>query len=466
VYRTLTVALTAGLLASPLVVPGVNDIVQKRIEVMLASGEGLIMGGTGQPTPTPGDVTASGNLMDQYGFTGTPQVLTTPESSFGPWTSGTTLNDVTPLVNEVNALEAQDPGAPIYAFGYSESADVQAGPEAAALKGDPGVHFFQVGNGDAPNGGYLTDNPLLASYYGVVPATPANLDGIPTDSICIGYEGWCDQPIYQGNAYATGEANAGESYYGHYLYYDLNTQELASAATTTDGSVTYIDVNNGGLPYLDPYILSSSGASDGRGGAETYDYYYAYYKVLADLGYGHVDTISNGQVIAPAANEFNTGDPGTVTSYSGAEWPSNVTQAQVNALLAQANTLDASNYSQMVNDSPSQLAAWDASGENPAYNAAVQLQSLLGAAVDNGQLTSAQATADNAAMFAAVGGTVQPLALSAQSTTLDLASTAAAIDPSEVTSSAASAIDPAAITAAVDPTPHVEGLLQMLLSLF
>ena len=81
-------------------------------------------------------------------------------------------------------------------------------------------------------------------------------------------------------------------------------------------------------------------------------------------------------------------------------WPSTITQAQVNAVLSQAETLDTSDYSQMVNDTPAQLAAWDASGANPAFDAAEQLQGLLTAAVDNGTLTAAQAATDSAAMFA------------------------------------------------------------------
>jgi hypothetical protein len=364
-----------------------------------ADGEGLVMGAPGNPTPTVGEVGAAGALMSDYGFSGTPQVLTTPESSFGPWTSGTG-NDVAPLVNEVNALESADPGKPIWAFGYSESADIMSGTEAGDLKNDPNLHDFMVGNADNPNGGYLTDNPLLEAYYNVVPATPANLDGIPTTDICLGYDGWCDWPTYSGNAYATTNAEDGQGYYGHLLYYGLTPQELSSAATTTDGSVTYVDVPNQSLPYLDPYILSSSGVSDGRYGDEVYDNNYDYYKVLVDLGYGHLDTIQNGQVVSSPGAEFNLGDPGTVSTYNGAEWPSSITQAQVNSLLSQAEALDSSNYAQMVNDTPAQLAAWDATGANPAFDAAEQMQSLLTAAVDAGQLTASQAATDAAAMFA------------------------------------------------------------------
>jgi PE-PPE domain len=363
-----------------------------------ADGEGLVMGAPGDPTPDQLEIGASGALMQAFGFTGTSTPLTTPESLFGPWTSGAG-NDIAPLVNAVNADEAAHPGQPIWAFGYSESADIMSGTEAADLKNDPGVHLFMVGNADNPNGGYLTDNPLLASYYGVVPATPANLDGIPTTDVCVGYDGWCDYPEYTGNAYATTEARDGETY-GHLMYYGESAQQLANAATTTDGSVTYVDVNNTSLPYLDPYILSTSGASDGKYGDEVYDQNYAYQKVLADLGYGHLDSIQNGQVVSPPGSEFNPGDPGTVTSYNGLEWPSSISLAQVNAVLSQANALDASNYSQMVNDTPSQLAAWDATGANPAFDAAEQMQSLLTAAVDVGLLTASQAAADSASMFA------------------------------------------------------------------
>lgn len=359
-----------------------------------ADGEGLVMGGTGVPTPTAADVGASGALMGDFGFSGTPQVLTTPESAFSY------TGDIGPLVNEVSVLETADPGKPIWAFGYSQSADVMSGTEAADLKSDPNLHLFMVGNADNPNGGYLTDNPLEASYYGTVAATPANLDGIPTTDVCLGYDGWCDWPTYNGNWYATANAEDGQSYYGHYLYYGETPQEIDSGVMTTDGSVTYDDVNNGSLPYLDSYILSSSGATDGKYGDEVYDHNYAYDKVLVDLGYGHLDTIANGQVIAPAGSEFDPGNPDTVTGLSSAEWPSTITQAQVNAVLSQAETLDTSNYSQMVNDTPAQLAAWDASGANPAFDAAEQLQGLLTAAVDNGTLTAAQAATDSAAMFA------------------------------------------------------------------
>jgi hypothetical protein len=358
-----------------------------------ADGEGLVMGGTGVPTPTAGDVAASGALMDDFGFTGTPQVLTTPESAFSY--SG----DIPPLVNEVSALETADPGKPIWAFGYSQSADVMSGTEAADLKSDPNLHLFMVGNADNPNGGYLTDNPLIASYYGTVPATPANLDGIPTTDVCLGYDYWCDQPEYQGNWYATSNANDGQTY-GHLMYYGETPQELSNAVTTVDGNVTYVDVTNNSLPYLDGYILSSSGFSDGKWGDEVYDQNYAYDKVLVDLGYGHLDSIQNGEVITPVGSEFNPGNPDMVTGTSFAEWPSTITQAQVNAVLAQANALDAGNYSQMVNDTPAQLAAWDATGANPAFDAAQQLESLLTAAVDNGTLTAAQAATDSATMLA------------------------------------------------------------------
>ena len=357
-----------------------------------ADGEGVVMGGTGIPTPTAGDVAASNALMNDFGFTGTSQALTTPESAFSY--SG----DIPPLVNEDALLEKADPGKPIWDFGYSQSADVMSGTEAADLKSDPNLHLFMVGNADNPNGGYLTDNPWIASYYGTVPATPANLDGIPTTDVCIGYDGWCDQPMYQGNWYATSNASDGETY-GHLMYYGETPSEMSNAVTTVDGNVTYVDVNNGSLPYLDSYIISSTGVSDGKYGDEVYDQNYAYDKVLVDAGYGHLDTISNGQVISPTGNEFNVGNPDLVTSTSGAEWSSNITQAQMNTLLAQANTLDASNYSQMVNDTPSQMAAWDATGDNPAYNAALQLNSLLEAGVDNGTLTSSQAATDGATMF-------------------------------------------------------------------
>jgi PE-PPE domain len=364
-----------------------------------ADGEGLVMGGAGEPTPNMAEVGASGALMSDYGFSGTPQVLTTPESFFGPWTSGAG-NDVAPLVNEVNTLESADPGQPIWAFGYSESADIVSGTEAADLKNDPNLHLFVVGDADNPDGGYLTDNSLLDALYNVVPATPANLDGIPTTDVCVGYDGWCDWPTYSGNAYATANADDAQGYYGHFLYYGLTPQELSSATTTTDGSVTYVDVPNQSLPYLDPFILSSSGTSDGKFGDEVYDLAYAYYKVLVDLGYGHLDTISNGQVVTPPGAEFNPGDPGTVSIDNSEEWPSNITQAQVNSLLSQAETLDCSNYAQMVNDTPAQLAAWDATGANPAFDAAEQLQSLVTAGVDSGLFTAAQGAADTAAMFA------------------------------------------------------------------
>jgi hypothetical protein len=358
-----------------------------------ADGEGLVMGATGVPTPTAADVGASGALMGDFGFTGTPQVLTTPESAFSY------TGDIGPLVNEVSALETADPGKPIWAFGYSQSADVMSGTEAADLKSDPNLHLFMVGNADNPNGGYLTDNPWVASLYGTVPATPANLDGIPTTDVCLGYDGWCDAPTYNGNWYATSNASDGETY-GHLMYYGETPQEMSNAVTTTDGSVTYVDVTNNSLPYLDGYILTPTGATDGKYGDEVYDQNYAYDKVLVDLGYGHLDTISNGQVIAAPGAEFDPGNPDTVTGLSSAEWPSTIAQAQVNAVLAQANTLDASNYSQMVNDTPAQLAAWDATGANPAFDAAQQLESLLTAAVDNGTLTAAQAATDSAAMFA------------------------------------------------------------------
>lgn len=365
-----------------------------------ADGHGLVEGGTGIPTPTPGDVGASGALMDDFGFTGTPQVLTTPEGSFGNETTGAaSSNDVTPLVNEVTTLEKSFPGVPLWVFGYSQSANVQSGVEAADLKNIPNLHFFQVGDAMRPDGGYLTINSWLASGYGLVPDTPANLDGIPTTSVCLGYDEWCDQPLYQGNSYATANASDGGTY-AHLLYYGETPQELANASTTVDGSVTYVNVDNNSLPYLDNWIINTSGGTWGKLGDEIYDANYAYDKVEVDYGYGNLDTIVNGQVISPAGNEFNPGDPGTVTSILSSAGPSSITAAQLNAVLAQANTLDASNYSQMVNDTPSQLAAWDATGANPAFDAAQQMEALLSAAVDNGTLTAAQAATDSAAMLA------------------------------------------------------------------
>jgi hypothetical protein len=251
------------------------------------------MGGSGLPTPFQRYAeTADLLYLKPLGFTGTPQILTTPELSNNYDASMAAGSKI--LTNAImqqiqgGQVNAQNPAV---VFGYSQSSvlstfTMQQLQALGVPTGD--VHFVLVGNTANPNGGLLTSfvSPgMRLTIPGVVTfgnPTPNNL--YPTDVYTLEYDGWADFPHYPINLLADLNALVGMDT-RHLAYLGLAPSQIANAITlptTGDTLVNYHMIPSEGLPILDPLRLMPIARHP------LYDLLEPDTRILVNLGYGSI----------------------------------------------------------------------------------------------------------------------------------------------------------------------------------
>ncbi len=263
----------------------------------------IILGGTGEPTPSTSFAQAAENLyLHPLGFDGGAtsstvcdmvatdpcaaplQVLTTPELFQQGPSSVTDADDVVLAVrNEFDA----NPGAfnaehPLTIFGYSQSATAESiAMTQLAQDGIPSadLHFVFIGDPSLPSGIGPNLVPALDSVYGhgssqetailnalgmdsaVEHLTPNDL--YPTTIYTLDGDGIAD---FQQDFTAGGLMNALINVFTtHTAYLGLTPMQIADATTSIDGDLTQIDISDN-INTLDALIgavehgLASSGA--------------------------------------------------------------------------------------------------------------------------------------------------------------------------------------------------------------
>ena len=270
----------------------------------IGDGMAFILGGSGIPTPGPAYVDyAVANYLAPHGFTGTAQVVTTPEElyPFLGWFGGTFDTSVAQgAENLVAAIMSQiatgevDAANPVVVFGYSQGADVQT--SAMTLLAEQGVpsdhvHFVLVGDPANPNGGMLERFNLPDGATPTVPslgltfsgATPSDL--YPTDIYTREYDGFADFPQYPINLLSVLNAVMG-IFFEHTTYLSLTPEQIGAAialpTSTPDTLTNYYMLPANGLPLLDPLLLIPFL------GKPLVDLLQPALSVLANLGYGDI----------------------------------------------------------------------------------------------------------------------------------------------------------------------------------
>ncbi len=260
----------------------------------LGGGVALVMGGTGLPTPYPRYAESAAMLyLQPHGFTGTAQILTTPEL-------GNNFNLSMAQGSQIltNAIVSQIQGGgvnaqnPVVAFGYSQSSVMSTFTmEQLQALGVPSdyVHFVLVGNTANPNGGLLTSldippgrNFTIPNYVTYGNPTPSNL--YPTDVYTLEYDGWADFPHYPINMLSDLNALVG-MYTQHLAYLGLDPSQITNAIplpTTGDPLVNYYMMPSANLPILEPLRLVPIV------GQPLYDLLQPDTRILVDLGYGSI----------------------------------------------------------------------------------------------------------------------------------------------------------------------------------
>ncbi len=240
---------------------------------MMGSGTALIMGGTGNPQPSPAYVASVANLFIAPKYPGyTAQGLFTPEQ-YWPFTSfslhppyfTTSVGDGLKDLN--NAIMAQYAGGNnTVVFGYSQSAGI-ATLEMRYLETLPAgqkpdvsqLSFVLTGNPNRPDGGFYERfsnafSPFLQALgFETAGATPTN--AYPTTDYAIQYDGIADFPQYPIDIFADANAVTG-MFFLHPTYSDLTPAQVASGVvqpvSPADTQTTYILIPTQNLPLLDP----------------------------------------------------------------------------------------------------------------------------------------------------------------------------------------------------------------------
>ena len=269
----------------------------------LGGGIALVMGGTGLPTPYPRYAESAAMLyLQPHGFTGTAQILTTPElgNNFNLSMAEGSQILTNAIVSQIQGggVNAQNP---VVAFGYSQSSVMSTFTmEQLQALGVPSdyVHFVLVGNTANPNGGLLTSldippgrNFTIPNYVTYGNPTPSNL--YPTDVYTLEYDGWADFPHYPINVLSDLNALVG-MYTQHLAYLGLDPSQITNAIplpTTGDTLVNYHMIPSANLPILEPLRLIPIA------GQPLYDLLQPDMRILVNLGYG---SISDGWNQGPA----------------------------------------------------------------------------------------------------------------------------------------------------------------------
>jgi hypothetical protein len=313
-HRTFGVALVgASLIAVPPLVPPSPGVQVRAVRLTsgdtadspLGDGTAFIMGGSGLETPgqTYADVIDSEYLAPRD-FTGTTQVLTTPEALYpflGPFTEkfdqsaaqGEQILD-TAILNQI-ATGDVDAANPVVVSGWSQSSVISSllMPELAS-QGVPSddVHFVLVGDESAPNGGMLERFDLPAGTQPSIPSLgitfsgPEASDLYPTDVYTHEYDGFADFPQYPVNMLSDLNALLGIAF-EHVTYPALTAEQVADAiqlpTSSADTLTNYYELPVSTLPLLDPLQLIPFI------GNPLADLLNPDLSVLVNLGYGNVD---------------------------------------------------------------------------------------------------------------------------------------------------------------------------------
>ena len=313
-HRTFGVALVgAGLIAVPPLIPPSPGVQVRAVRLTsgdtadspLGDGTAFIMGGSGLETPGQTYANAiDAEYLAPRDFTGTTQVLTTPEALYpflGPFTEtfdqseaqGQQILD-TAILNQI-ATGDVDAANPVVVSGWSQSAVISSllQPELAS-QGVPSddVHFVLVGDESAPNGGMLERFDLPDGTQPSIPSLgltfsgPEASDLYPTDVYTHEYDGFADFPQYPINPLSDLNAVLG-IVFEHVTYPGLTAEQVADAiqlpTSAADTLTNYYEIPVTTLPLLDPLQLIPFI------GNPLADLLNPDLSVLVNLGYGNVD---------------------------------------------------------------------------------------------------------------------------------------------------------------------------------
>jgi hypothetical protein len=257
-----------------------------------AEGVALIIGGSGEPIPTPDFVTINFNLFVKPLFPNfTPQALFTPEGNYALYTGVKSLTldaseaqGVTILDNAINQQIAA--GNLVVVKGESQSSTISSMVMpllASQHVPSSDVSFVLTGDPNAPNGGLFERlDGLYIPSLGITfnGATPDNL--YPTTIYTQEYDGFADAPQYPIDFLSDLNSLAG-IYYVHPTYENLTPTQIGSAIqlpTQGPTMTTYYMIPTQNLPLLDP--LRSIPVV----GNPLADLLQPDLKVLVNLGYG------------------------------------------------------------------------------------------------------------------------------------------------------------------------------------
>jgi hypothetical protein len=232
--------------------------------VNTASGVALIIGGSGEPIPSPDFVETNFNLFVKPLFPNfTPQALFTPEGNYALYTG---VKSLTLDASEAQGVQILDnaimqqiaAGNLVVVKGESQSSTISsmvmpllAGQHVPSSD----VSFVLTGDPNAPNGGLferldgLSVPALGITFNG---ATPSDL--YPTTIYTQEYDGFADVPQYPINFLSDLNSLAG-IYYVHPTYENLTPTQISSAIqlpTVGDTMTTYYMIPTQNLPLLDP----------------------------------------------------------------------------------------------------------------------------------------------------------------------------------------------------------------------
>ncbi|MEB3064056.1 PE-PPE domain-containing protein [[Mycobacterium] zoologicum] len=260
----------------------------------------LILGGTGQPTPSPEYARSAEELyLNALGFNGGStgsmvchmdgtdpcsaplQVLTTPEL-FQQSNAADALKLVLAVENEFNANPgAFDADHPLTIFGYSQSATAGSmAMEQLAAYGIPSdaMHFVFIGNPSNPDGVWqhleAAMNATLGTQFTDAFLSFTGMDAslgssTPNDLYPTTIYSLPDDPVanFVDSYAANGFWGALLNIFGsHVEYLGLTPEQIADATTTTDGLLTYVNINdddiNGFDAWLDALLFSGVANSD------------------------------------------------------------------------------------------------------------------------------------------------------------------------------------------------------------
>jgi len=270
----------------------------------LGDGVALVMGPSGVPIPAESYLDAVEQLyLAPRGFTGTGQILATPEG-LSPITGPHSLTfDASEAHGQQildNAILQQIAGGhvdadnPVVVFGYSQSAVIGSQiQQQLASQGVPSddVHFVLVTDESVPNGGSLSSLDLPIGAHPSAPALGVTFSGAapsdlyPTDIYTQEYDGFSDFPRYPINELSTLNALIG-IITQHITYTNLSPEQIADAiqlpTSAADTLTNYYMIPSEQLPLLEPLLLF------GNGGQALYDLLEPDTRILVNLGYGSI----------------------------------------------------------------------------------------------------------------------------------------------------------------------------------